>query len=158
MLAKLPPLEKVFEAWSAIASGRTKIDDSSDEASGAASVVSSNREKTYHVEWNGGVYKSDDNATWWQKYPGYPILAVLMLQGKLPYDAELARRFENIDWNALNAREKGDYAKALKSAFADLDLSPEIAARAKEEAEKTIEILKSLDIEARRWVKKRPRQ
>ena len=108
---KLPPLEKIYEAYSAIADGRVALGES------AARVRSSDCAKEYTVTWNGNIYTSTDSATYWQGYAGYPVLAVLMLQGRLPLDRELAGRFAGIDWHALNAKHKRDYAAAAAAAM-----------------------------------------
>ena len=73
MMKKLPPLEKVFEAYSAIADGRVAVDGQE------ARVRSSDGAKEYTVTWDGDVYASDDSTTYWQGYAGYPVLAVLLL-------------------------------------------------------------------------------
>ncbi len=62
MMKKFPPIEKILEAYTAIADGHVKLENDQ------ALVTSSN-----------------DNASYWQGYLGYPGIAVLMLQGKLPY-------------------------------------------------------------------------
>lgn len=148
MIAKEPPREKIFEAWSAVASGRVQFAGAPDAKTGDAEVESSNGEKKYFVSWSDGRYGSDDPATWWQKYPGYPILAVLMLQGKLPYDAKIASLFKNVNWTDANAAARRDYALAFREVCAALKLSPETIAEAEREATRTLEILKTLDIAA----------
>ena len=47
-MEKLPPLAKVFEAWSALADGRVALDAEKRRAS----VASSNGEKAYTVTWS----------------------------------------------------------------------------------------------------------
>jgi hypothetical protein len=95
-MEKLPPLQKVYEAWSALADGRVEMGEDT------ADVASSNGAKHYMVSWTGDTYSSNDNASYWQGYAGYPVLAVLMKQGKLPCADMLVPRFAHIDWNALN--------------------------------------------------------
>lgn len=116
-MKRLPPVEKIYEAYSAIADGRVKMPGRDSEMiSGApaiAYVTSSDRVKTYSVSWEDDVYSSNDNATYWQGYPGYPVLAVLMLQGKLPLNRQIADMFKDVNWKELNRKYKGDYAKAL---------------------------------------------
>ena len=56
-LWKLPPIEKIPEAYGAIADGRVSMKNSS------AEVVSSDGSKTYHVRWADGFYSSDDNGS-----------------------------------------------------------------------------------------------
>lgn len=122
-MQKMPPTQKFYEAYTAIADGRVHP-GSGDEstasagfgAAGSATVASSDGSKAYHVAWNGDEYASDDNATYWQGYPGYPVLAVLMLQGRLPFDLSVARRFRGIPWKQLNDAHKGDYDAAFKEA------------------------------------------
>ncbi|MBR3016019.1 MAG: hypothetical protein IKH57_02885, partial [Clostridia bacterium] len=86
-MTKLGLIEKICEAYSAIADGRIAISDTS------AEVKSSNGVKTYIVTWDGNTYTSNDSASYWQGYPGYPIIAVLMTQGKVTLDREVAALF-----------------------------------------------------------------
>lgn len=106
-LWKLPPIEKIPEAYGAIADGRVSMKDSS------AEVVSSDGSKTYHVRWADGFYSSDDNGSRWQKYTGYPILAVLLLQGRLPLDRAVMESFRGIPWKQINKKHGNKYADAL---------------------------------------------
>lgn len=106
-MQKMPPLEKIHEALSAVADGRIAMHD------GQAEVKSSNGAKTYSVKWSGDKYSSNDSATYWQKYAGYPIIAVLFLQGRLKLPSEdVVSKFAGVDWNALNAKYKRNYARA----------------------------------------------
>ncbi|CUR37820.1 hypothetical protein [Limosilactobacillus reuteri] len=89
MMKKFPPIEKILEAYTAIADGHVKLENDQ------ALVTSSN-----------------DNASYWQGYLSYPGIAVLMLQGKLPYDKELAQQFAGVDWNKINQEYKRNYAQA----------------------------------------------
>lgn len=110
-LNKLPPIEKIPESYSAIADHRVQIYE------GYADVISSNYEKQYRVYFHDETYTSNDSATYWQGYPGYPIIAVWLLQGILPYDETCANQFQTIDWNALNIKYKRHYDKALASLY-----------------------------------------
>ena len=62
--------------------------------------------------FHDNTYTLNDNASYWQGYLGYPGIAVLMLQGKLPYDKELAQQFAGVDWNKINQEYKRNYAQA----------------------------------------------
>lgn len=104
---KMPPIEKVPEAFSAIADNRVEMSEDH------ALVYASDRGKSYKVTWRDGVYNSDDNGSRWQGYTGYPIIAVLMLQGRLPLDREIVREFANVDWGALNKEFKRKYDQSL---------------------------------------------
>ena len=124
-MEKLPPVEKVYEAWTALA------DDRYDLSPEALVVRSSDGSKEYRVTWDdGGRYRSNDNATFWQGYAGYPVIMALMLQGRVPFNGEVAAWFKGIPWKALNDAHKRDYAAALAEAFerAGLDMPRQLQA------------------------------
>lgn len=107
---KLSPIEKIHEAYSAIADGRVTLNETKSEAE----VESSDHSKKYLVTWKDDIYSSNDNASYWQGYMGYPILAVLMLQGKLPFNEEVANHFKGINWKKLNTEHKNKFSDAVK--------------------------------------------
>ncbi len=140
---KMPPIEKIYEAWSAIADGRASILDDS------ATVKSSDFSKEYTVEWKNGVYYSNDNASYWQGYYGYPVIAVLMLQDLLPFDKEIANLFRGIEWKKLNAKYKRDYAAAAAEVLSSLckNADPE---KIKARAALVYDVLSKLQLERSR--------
>ena len=109
-MEKLPPLEKIPEALSALADGRAVLIPEENRAM----IRSSDGKKQYTVTWEDEVYASDDNATYWAGYPGYPVIAVWMRQGFLPYEETLAKQFAGVPWNELNAKHKRKYDRALQ--------------------------------------------
>lgn len=143
-MQKLPPKEKIPEAWTAIIDGRVAINENT------AQVRSSNGAKTYYVRWEGDCYASTDSATYWQGYPGYPVLAVLMLQGRLPLNREVAARFGGINWTALNKRHKGDYSVALAEVYGNLQQAGTDTAPLQAEIEQVYLLLESLEITTKR--------
>lgn len=114
---KLPPIEKIHEAYSAIADERITLRDSE------ADVLSSDLAKKYLVKWEDETYSSNDNASYWKGYLGYPLIAVLMLQGKLSLDRETAGYFKGINWKKLNTEHKNKYSEAVKQIMDDLKTS-----------------------------------
>lgn len=112
-MKRLPPIEKIYEALTAIADGRVKFEGDKNRAEGKAHVEASSSEKCYEVTWELNTYSSNDKGTYWQGYPGYPVVAVLMLQGKLPYDENLARQLSNINWKEVIRRHGNDYRAAV---------------------------------------------
>lgn len=110
---KLPPKEKIPEAYTAIEDHRIKMEEQS------ATVKSSNFEKEYLVTWNDNTYYSNDAATYWQGYLGYPVIAVLMLQNKLPWNKEISSYFKQVNWNKINKENKRDYKKSLEYVLAN---------------------------------------
>lgn len=138
-MIKLPPIEKIPEAYTAIEDDRIVMNDES------ATVKSSNFEKEYLIKWKDNVYYSNDNSTYWQNYPGYPVIAVLMLQGKLTLNRKVSAYFKGVNWNQLNKDNKRDYKKSVE------DILVDVPNEEKELISKTIEDvmdeIKNLDIE-----------
>lgn len=150
MMNKLPPIEKIYEAYSAIADERIILH------ADHASVFSSDRSKEYTVAWEGDIYSSDDNATYWQGYAGYPVIAVLMKQEKLPLDIRITSHFAGINWSELNAKYKRDYTKAAAAVMDSLECSNNEKDRILEELHCVYEAVKLLDIKVKRGSPRRP--
>ena len=142
-MEKLPPVEKVFEAWTAIVDGRIAMHD------GSADVSSSDGTKGYTVRFDGDRYSSDDNATYWRGYAGYPVLAVLMLQGRLPFDEAEASLWRDVNWKEINTRYRNNYAKAVEETAEErgIDLKAAYAA-----AERVMEALRALPLQIKRKI------
>ena len=141
MADKLGSKEKIYEAYSALADERVKLEEDK------ATVSSSDGKKSYTIRWKDNVYVSDDNASYWQGYPGYPVIAVMMLKGEIPYDKETAALFKDVNWHELNNKYKRDYAKAVKEVISERDLNEDEINR---EADRVYEQLKESDIVIRR--------
>ncbi|WP_236943426.1 hypothetical protein [Ignicoccus islandicus] len=112
---RTPPKIKVLEALGAIADGRVA------PTSGGFKVRSSTGERTYEVwvDLERGLVCSDDNGTKFRGYVGYPIIAVLMLKGKLPFNEKLAEALKGIPWKKLNEEMKS-YSKVMELIYAML--------------------------------------
>ena len=143
-MKKLPPVQKIYEAYSAIA------DERFDLTPEALTVRSSDDSKEYTVTWKDGVYRSNDNATYWQGYAGYPVIMALLLQGELPFDSEVASWFAGIPWKQLNDTHKRDYDAALEEAFGLKGLDEGQILRAQQLAAEDFEALAALPIEVGR--------
>ena len=144
VMKKMPPIEKIHEAYSAIVDGRVNLQD------GIAKVLSSDRKKEYTVTWEENVYSSNDNATYWQGYAGYPIIAVLLLTGKLPFNQVVAENFKGINWTELNAKNKANYAKAVAIIMEDLKQKEIDCGVINEDIQEVYEKMKLLDIKCKR--------
>jgi len=106
----MPPKIKIYEALSAVADGRVTLTGPT-----SATVRSSTGERLYHVAWSEDMRSitSDDPASQWQGYLGYPIIAVLLQLGKIPYDQRRAKLLAGIPWRAINTRFRRNYEQAL---------------------------------------------
>lgn len=107
---KMPPLIKVYEALGAIGDERVNLIDESH-----ATVVSSEGDKTYDVETSSDLrtISSNDNASFWQGYLGYPGIAVILKRGFFRIDETAVAALAGIPWKELNRRYKNDYAKTI---------------------------------------------
>ena len=133
-MKKLPPVEKIYEAYSAVSDNRVIMEDNT------AKVFSSDKSKEYTVTWNENIYSSNDNASYWQGYAGYPVIAVLMLQKKLLFDTSVTDFFKN----------KGKYSKAVEEIMNKLKESGIDTDKIYKETDKIFESLKTLDIQCKR--------
>ena len=115
---KRPPKIKVYEALSAVSSGRvTQI------ANTNARVLSSTRNKLYEVFWSEDrrQFASNDNGTFWRGYIGYPIIAVLIQLGELPRDSCVESILADVPWKKVNDRLANDYDAAIGEVLSGLD-------------------------------------
>lgn len=144
MGVKMPPIEKIHEAYGAIVDNRIILREEE------ADVSSSDLTKTYLVTWKDNVYTSNDNASYWQGYVGYPILAVLMLQGKLSLNHEIAERFKGIDWKKRNTEHKNNYAEVVKKIMDELKASGVDIEAIDKEIQKVYKEIEGLEISTKR--------
>lgn len=142
-MEKLPPIAKIYEAFTCIADNRIEMKENE------AIVSSSDGKKKYTIKWKNNDFASNDNATFWQGYPGYPVLAVLMLQNKLSYKEEIVNLFTNINWHALNEKYKRNYDAAVEEVLSKINYDTAII---KDEVNKIYEEIKNLDIHIKRKI------
>ncbi len=139
-MEKLPPIEKIYEAYSALADNRIHMEETS------AKVISSDGAKSYKVAWKDNTYSSTDNATYWQGYAGYPVISVLILQSKLTVDSTIFTHFSGVNWNSLNKKHKRDYHAALMEVFSEKQLPQEKIDSIETVTQQVFEQLKQLDL------------
>jgi len=101
MLLRMPPRIKVLEAASSVADGRVKKQGDSYRV-----VSSSGEVRVYTVSITDSKVKSDDNGTVYRGYVGYPIIAVLMVEGRLQYNPRIGEALRGIPWKKLNDQYK----------------------------------------------------
>jgi hypothetical protein len=138
---KMPPRAKVFEAFTAVADGRVRI-----IGPGSATVTSSGGDKTYDVEWSddGRTISANDNASYWQGYLGYPILAVLLARGELHAGEDAVVALAGVPWHELNLRYRRDYDAAVAHVLGGL---PGMAATVEAEVDGLLAELATLDLQ-----------
>lgn len=143
-MKKLPPIEKIFEAWTALTDNRVILHGD------YADVSSSDGEKAYVVKFADNQYASDDNGTFWQGYAGYPVIAVLMLQGKIPYNNIEAQKWANINWTRQNKEFRNNYREAVADIAKQRNIDLEESYLA---ADEVMKALSELNIEIKRKIK-----
>jgi hypothetical protein len=141
---KLPPRAKVFEAFTAVADGRVRL-----TGPGSATVTSSRGDRTYDVEWSedGRAIAANDNASYWQGYLGYPVLAVLLERGELHAGEDVVRALAGVPWHDLNKRFKRDYDAAVAQVLAGLPAGGPDAGEVQEDVDGVMEQLAGLDLQ-----------
>lgn len=135
---ELPNKAKIAESYSAIADNRVNL------LNNEAIVKSSNEEKEYLIRWNDNLYYSNDNSSYWQGIIGYPVIAVLMMQGKLSLNKNILKYFKGINWNRLNKETKRNYELSLKKVLDNLCLDEKDLIY--KEMNKVYDEIKALDI------------
>src|SRR5258708_20678654 len=115
---KLPPLIKVYEALGAIGDGRVRIEDER-----RATVTSSDGSKTYEVETSadGREIASNDNASYWQGYVGYPAIAALIARGFYRPPANVTDALAGVPGKELNRKDKNHSAKTIAEVERELE-------------------------------------
>jgi len=132
---------KVYEALGAIGDGRVRIENSR-----RAFVTSSDAAKTYEVETSadGREIASNDNASYWQGYLGYPAIAVLLARGMYRAPANVTDALAGIPWKELNRKFKNDYAKTIAEVEQELEQSGHDPDAIRSEAEAVLSFLATL--------------
>jgi len=103
MYLRPPPKIKVLEALSTIADERIRLLNDN-----YAEVTSSDGSRKYivYVDLEHNEVCSTDNGTMLRGYIGYPIIAMLMLKGRLPVNKVIANALKGINWRELNEKYK----------------------------------------------------
>ena len=141
---KLPPRAKVFEAFSAVADGRVRL-----TGPGSATVTSSGGDRTYDVGWSDDdrTVTANDNASYWQGYLGYPIVAVLLARRVLRAGDDVVAALAGVPWHALNKQYKRDYDAAVAHVLAALPAGGTTTAQVEAAVDDVLEQLTALDLQ-----------
>ena len=137
----MPPKAKIYEAMSAVADKRVTITGPT-----TAQVQSSSHDKIYDIEWSEDMREitSNDNASHWQGYVGYPIIAVLLKIGKLSFNIQIAELLAGIPWKVINDQFKRDYDKAINHVLDQIEEKGGNRTEIAQEVEKIYEQLGTL--------------
>lgn len=116
MIWKKPHISKIYEALTVIADNRMEINGNK------AKCYLSSSDKFYDVKYdpNTGGMMSNDNSAYYTYSLSYPMIAFLMLIGKIPYEQKLLEILQNICWEDINKKFKNDYDKSIKLVLGEL--------------------------------------
>lgn len=135
----LPRIEKIPEAYSAIADERVVLYD------GYARVSSSDYAREYTITWDDqNTYTSNDNASYYHGNLGYPVIAVLMKQGKIIPENAIVDLFKGINWKELNTKNKNKYDVVVQGILDDFAADGKDVDVIRAEFEKTYDQLKTV--------------
>lgn len=114
-----PPKDEhiVYEALSAIADNRFTLVSESE-----AQCYSTSRNKFYSVHYDSenSAIMSNDNMAFYVDEVSYPMVAMLLVKGKLEYNPEILKYFKDIKWKDINQRNKNNYMKSVNEVLEDL--------------------------------------
>ncbi len=140
-LYNIPIIEKVYEAYSAIADDRILNENNEYK------VSSSDYTKAYTIIKSNNTYISNDNMSYWKQTIGYPILAIMMISGELKYNEDVVKYFKDINWKKINTEYKNDYVKVAQLILEDMKNNKIDTDLIKEETQKVYEQIKNLKLE-----------
>ena len=136
---KIPPPIKIYEALGAIGDGRVRLEDEH-----RALVTSSEGDKTYEVEiaGDGREVSSNDNASYWQGYLGYPAVAVLLMRGLYRPPANVIDALAGIPWKEINRRNRNDFDATIAEVNRTVEASGHDPDAVASEVESIIDVLR----------------
>jgi hypothetical protein len=137
---KMPPIAKVYEAIGALGDGRVTITDST-----RASVKSSDGSKLYEVEISGDgrEISSNDSASYWQGYLGYPAIAVMLARGLYGPRADVVKALSGIPWKELNTRFRNNYDRTIAEVLQQAEQNGYDVVAIRHEAEAVLDSLRA---------------
>jgi hypothetical protein len=118
MYWKQPHIEKIYEALSAVADNRIQI-----LPGNKAKCISTSGNKAYDIihDLVSGSMMSNDNSAYYTDTLSYPMIAFLMVSGRINFDKSLLPYLTNIKWKDINQKFNNDYDKAVDFVLSDLE-------------------------------------
>jgi hypothetical protein len=109
----LPPKIKIYEALGSLGDNRIII------TGNHGKVFSSSKNKFYDINYDpiSNSVMSNDNASFFAGYLGYPAIAYLMAEEVVIYDRKWEETLKEIPWKDINQKFKNNYDKTLEFVF-----------------------------------------
>lgn len=139
---KKPHISKIYEALTVIADGRIEINGNT------ARCYLSSSDKFYDIKYDpiNGSIMSNDNSAYYTYTLSYPMIAFLMLIGRIPYEKKLLEIFKDICWDDINKEFKNDYDKSIKAVLGELKREGEDVEFIRREIQKIYDFVCKLEI------------
>ena len=144
MYWKRPHISKIYEALTAIADSRIELDGFN-----RAKCYSSSGNKYYEVKYDSksDSIMSNDNTAYYTGSISYPMIALLMLKGRIKYNQELLPNLIGIRWKDVNQKFNNDYDKAVEYVLAGLESKGTDVKPVRDEIERMYSIIEKLKLE-----------
>ena len=106
---QIPGIEKVYEAMTAVVSGRVELITESN-----GKVWSSSGNKFYDISYSPDdkLIMSNDNSSYWKTELGYPAIGFLIKAGYVLADPDNFQVLANIPWKQINQQYRNDFVAA----------------------------------------------
>ena len=110
MVWEKPHISKIYEALTALADSRIEL-----LSPQKAKCYSSSDNKFYEIEYDpkSDSIISNDNSAFYTGSLSYPMIAFLMLTGRIAYEKKLERPLSGIHWKDINQKFNNDYDSAV---------------------------------------------
>jgi hypothetical protein len=117
---KTPPVEKVYEAITAVLDQRILIDLGKPNQ---GRCYSSSGNKYYDIEFDPQkeAITANDNSAYYVGILSYPMVAYLMVRGIVTFKPERLLALKGVVWKDINQKYKNDYAKAVEVVLNNLE-------------------------------------
>jgi hypothetical protein len=113
---KTPHINKVYEALTALSSGRMTFDGDT------ARCGDSKGTKFYDIVYDPltGAINSNDNSAYYMNELSYPMIAYLMQAGFITYNKCASDQLKCVIWKDYNTKTKNNWTKSVDLVLADL--------------------------------------
>lgn len=144
MYWKMPHINKIYEALSAIADERITLEQ--DKKSAKVYSTSGNKFYTVKYDKETSAIMSDDNSAYYTDTLSYPMIAMLMLLSEIQYNTDLLPFLKNIKWKDINQKFNNDYDKSTDFVLNNLSADGVDVIWIKSEIEKIYDFVCSLKL------------
>lgn len=117
MYWKIPHINKVYEALSAIADNRIQLISNT---KGRQTSTSGNKFYTITYDPTTGAMMSDDNVAYWTDSISHAMIAFLLKTGRIDYNPKFLPYLANIKWKDINQKFKNDFDKSTEYILSEL--------------------------------------